>query len=256
MHTIDIASLLARMQQAREQIAHPVIATDADGTLWSGDVGVDTFERMLSARAVRADALPALLETARAHGISASGDANEVASALYAAFQRGAYPETACYEMMAWAFAGFTLDEARAFARDALHRASLGARFHDEMRAVVAWARSTGVRVVVVSASPRLVVQCGVEELGIAPSDVVGATPRVVEGVIVPGMAEPMPYGEHKVTALRTKTADGLLAAFGDNVFDLPMLRIAALSIAVRPKARLRAAAQAADGLLELVPSS
>ena len=41
-----------------------IIAFDADGTLWSGDIGIDTFEMLLAEGAIREAALPALREEA------------------------------------------------------------------------------------------------------------------------------------------------------------------------------------------------
>ena len=59
----------------------------------------------------------------------------------------------------------------------------------------------------------------------------------------MPHLAAPLPYLEHKVHAL-TKVAPGraLLAAFGDNGFDLPLLTAARVAVAVRPKPALQVA--------------
>jgi phosphoserine phosphatase len=56
------------------------------------------------------------------------------------------------------------------------------------------------------------------------------------------------------VTRLRERIADGqaLYAAFGDNAFDVPMLAASRVPVAVRPKARLRACADAVPGIVEL----
>ena len=52
----------------------------------------------------------------------------------------------------------------------------------------------------------------------------------------------PIPYGEGKVHGLRARMgATPLLAAFGDNAFDVAMLRSARIPVAVRPKERLLA---------------
>src|SRR6476620_7449201 len=69
------------------------IAFDADGTLWSGDIGVDTFESLLAEKAVRNDALSALREEARASKLELRDDPNEQARVLYDGFLRGAYAE-------------------------------------------------------------------------------------------------------------------------------------------------------------------
>jgi len=253
--TIDTAALIERLATSLAHAARPVLATDADGTLWSGDVGVDSFEALLEQRAVRTEALPRLEAIAAHHGLRPAADATGTARALYDAYSAGAFPEPDCYAMMAWAFAGFTLAQAQDFARQALRRAGLHNRLHPEMHAVLRWAREHDVRVVVVSASPQLVVECGVELLGIQPHDVIATRPSMRGDTIVPGLAEPMPYGEGKVDALRRMAPEGeIIGAFGDNVFDLPMLQSALHGVAVRPKPRLLDAAQGIAGLLELLP--
>src|SRR5262249_12812666 len=118
-----------------------VIAFDADGTLWSGDIGIDTFERMLETRALKAEAGPALRREAAAHGIEAPADPTEAARALYRAYERGAYPERDAFQMMAWAFAGYRVEEARAFGLDVVEKVGLAARLHAEVLPVIAWAK-------------------------------------------------------------------------------------------------------------------
>jgi phosphatidylglycerophosphatase C len=50
----------------------------------------------------------------------------------------------------------------------------------------------------------------------------------------------PIPYGAGKVMHLRAKLgARPLYAAFGDNAFDVAMLREARVPVAIRPKPRL-----------------
>src|SRR5690349_11483861 len=77
-----------------------VLAFDADGTLWSGDIGVDGFEALLAARGVRPLAAPALRREAAACGLGEIEDPNDAARALYEAYQRERYPERSIFEMM------------------------------------------------------------------------------------------------------------------------------------------------------------
>jgi phosphoserine phosphatase len=59
------------------------------------------------------------------------------------------------------------------------------------------------------------------------------------------------------VRRLRERIGTGrtLYAAFGDNAFDVALLASARVSVAVRPKARLRERAGEVDGLVELAPA-
>jgi phosphoserine phosphatase len=95
--------------------------------------------------------------------------------------------------------------------------------------------------VLVVSASPQWIVEDAAGRLGIAPEDVIACRPVVNEERILPSLAAPVPYAEGKPAALAT-VVDGrqLLASFGDNVFDMELLRAARLGVAVRPKPALR----------------
>ena len=76
-------------------------------------------------------------------------------------------------------------------------------------------------------------------------------------GIVQCAVERPIPYGSGKVTHLRERLgADRVLyAAFGDNAFDVAMLREARLPVAIRPKARLveRAAEVPALVVLETV---
>jgi phosphoserine phosphatase len=232
-----------------------VIAFDADGTLWSGDIGVDTFERMLETRAIRADAGPALAREAAAHGVEAPPEPTEAARALYRAYERGAYPESDAFQMMAWAFAGYTTSQARAFGLDVVEKVGLAARLHAEVLPVLEWAKKDGIPLFVVSASCDIVVRAALERLGIAVTDVFAMSPAVEHGVVQARVVPPVTYGPGKVEALRGGAHGApLIGAFGDSAYDLAMLGEAAVPVAVRPKPELRARAGACPGLFELSP--
>jgi phosphoserine phosphatase len=181
----------------------------------------------------------------------------EQARLLYAAFLRGEYPEERSYSMMAWAFAGHTLDEARAFAARVIAEVSLAARVQAEIAPILRWSADRDVPVYVVSASPAFVVRTAVELLGLSVSLVLGMSPLVVDGVLSARCAEPLTYGAGKLAALHAAVPDKkLLAAFGDSAFDLPMLGEARVSVAVRPKPALVARAYTVPGIVELSPSA
>ncbi len=245
---------IARVKDRIEAVGtNGVVTTDADGTLWSGDVGVDVFEALIESGGVREEARDALVREARWASIPAEGGGNEVAERIWRATEAGAFPEDRCYEMMAWAFAGWGQEEVFAFAREVRERRGLGGRIHAEMRTMVAWLRERGVELWVVSASPLFMVQAGVELLGIEASKVIAATPEVEAGRLAPRMAAPIPYGHGKVRGVERAVGDReVLAAFGDEVFDLEMLTRARVPVAIRPKPRLRARAAELASLVEL----
>jgi len=258
--------ILRRLDRALEQHASgvphasdaaraaPVLATDADCTLWDGDVGVDLFEALLEARAARPEAFDALRREAADFGIDAGEDAHAAASALYAAFQAERYPEERAFPMMAWAFAGFREDELAAFVDHVLTTKNLEARIRPGMVAVVGWARQKGLDLWVVSASPRAAVERGVSRIGVPAERVLAMTPRVEGGVLQPELAAPATYGDGKVQALeRALPRLDLLAAFGDSAYDAAMLRAARVPVALTPSPKLLALSSTLPGLSILI---
>lgn len=219
-----------------------VMAFDGDGTLWSGDVGEDLFRAALRDGFLVEAALPALLAEAEQHQVplNGAGDANAVAGVLVAAYLAGKYPERETCAMMTWSYAGRALSDVQALAESVLEQESLATRLHTELAPILEWSRKRGLRNVLISASPRVVVEPAAALWGFAPSDVAAATPAVIDGQVQARMAAPVPYAEAKLSAGRELFGHARwLAAFGDNVFDIDMLTTAELGIAVRPKPKL-----------------
>jgi phosphatidylglycerophosphatase C len=235
-----------------------VMAFDGDGTLWTGDVGEDLFAVATREGFLRPDALPALVKEAEHHAIPFDGprEANRIARTLMAAYLSGHYPERDTCAMMAWCFAGRALTEVEALARRVLEEDDVAGRLVSELGPVLGWARSAGVRCVLISASPRAIVEPAGKLWGFAPSDIAAATPRVENGVIAAELAFAVPYAEAKLTAGKALFGSARwLATFGANVFDIDMLKAAELGVAVRPKPRLRAELPAL-GLRLLAPAA
>jgi phosphoserine phosphatase len=70
---------------------------------------------------------------------------------------------------------------------------------------------------------------------------------------MAPRLASPVPYAETKPVALRALMGEGeLLASFGDNVFDIELLRAARMGVAVRPKPALRVRLAELSGVVVL----
>jgi phosphatidylglycerophosphatase C len=221
-----------------------VMAFDGDGTLWSGDVGEDLFRAAMRDEFLVEDALPALLAEAAEHQVPLNGSAgaNAVARTLLAAYLAGSYPERETCAMMAWCYAGRTLADVQALAASVLAAEGLGGRLHRELSPIVEWSRQHGVRTVLISASPRAVVEQAASFWGFGASDIAAATPAVEGGRVLPRLAAPVPYAEAKLSAGRSLFGDARwLAAFGDNIFDIDMLTTAEIGIAVRPKPKLTA---------------
>jgi phosphatidylglycerophosphatase C len=219
-----------------------VLAFDGDGTLWSGDVGEDMMRAALRESFLLDAALPNLVASAERHGVAlgTAKDANSVAALLVAAYLAGQYPERETCAMMTWCYAGRSRLELEAFARTVLEQESLPSRLHAELSPILDWCDSRGVRRVLVSASPRVVVQQAGAVRGFAPGDIAAATPAFEAERVLPYLDGVVPYAEAKLSAGRGLFGDARwLAAFGDNVFDIEMLTTAEIGVAVRPKPRL-----------------
>jgi phosphoserine phosphatase len=230
-----------------------VLAFDADGTLWSGDIGIDTFESLLAERAIRSEAGPALREEAGHAGVALYDDPSDQARALYDAFQREAYAEERAFPMMAWVFAGYCKGEVRAFAAHVVERVGLASRLHAEVLPVIRWATSSGVGLYVVSASPDIVVRTAIELLDLPFADVFAMTPEWDGDRVASRIRAPVTYGAGKTLALQQGVPGStLLGGFGDSAFDLALLRAARVAVAVRPKPGLSARASECPGLVEL----
>jgi HAD superfamily phosphoserine phosphatase-like hydrolase len=245
--------VVRRIARARDEADGGAIAFDGDGTLWNGDVGDDFFRGFIASKRGRTTALHPLRALALAFGIESHGEVESLAHRLFEAYRAGRVSEERICEMVAYCCAGWTRDEVTTLARDVVARSALLARVQSESAHVLAWAKTSGVEVFLVSASPCPVVEEAGRVLGIDEAHVVAATPIYEGEVMCAAVDAPIPYGEGKVTRLRERLGERpLYAAFGDNVFDIPLLRAARVAVAVRPKVRLLGKAHEVDGLVEL----
>jgi phosphoserine phosphatase len=251
---ITSAELLSRLQEELSRVSGAVaMVFDADGTLWSGDVGDDLFFYATDQDLLRDEARGALVELAAAHGVDTQGTVSQVAMSMYDAQAAGGFPERALYEMMAWCFAGVSILELRKIARSALADRDLGGRLFAPLTPVLAWARGVGVETVMVTASPQPVAELAGAKCGFLADQVVACQPLVRDGVVQPALAAPIPYGGEKARAGKRRLGSAVwLAAFGDSEFDFDMLALSQLPVAVRPKRELLARLSALDRALIL----
>jgi len=216
------------------------LSFDADGTLWSGDVGEDVFRFAVEQGRLREAARAAIEHQARIRGFECSSDVNATAERLFQAYLDGHYPEREICELMTWCYAGHSLPEMVSLVREALTVTKHAQRLNEELRPILNFARAHELRTIVVSASPRTTVEVAAELWGFAAQDIAASTPRIVSGVIAAEMAGAVPYAADKCVAGRALLGSAhWLGAFGDNVFDMDMLLEAELGVAVRPKPAL-----------------
>jgi phosphoserine phosphatase len=259
MEVATVDEVVSRIEEHARREPGGAIVFDGDGTLWSGDVGDDFFDAVIDAGRLTDAARDALVLEARAEGLDDTGTASEIARRIHRAYLAHTFPEERCCEIMAWACVGWARVELDAFAARIVASLDLASRLHGEALAVARWARSRAIPVHLVSASPRAIVAQAARVVGLEAACVCSATELVDDaGIVRAAVDRPIPYGAGKVARLREKLgARALYAAFGDNAFDVAMLREARVPVAIRPKPRLleRAAAGEVPGLVTLAPA-
>src|SRR5690606_449094 len=202
--------------------------------------GEEACEQAIEQGAISEAARPALEREARLFELPTHGSAGAIAKRLVEAFHRGRYPEIRACEMMVWCYAGWTESDLREHVRRTLARPATRVASYEPLLPIIEWARRCGLRCIVISASPKLVVEEAARPLGFEADDVVAAEAQISAGRINPALASAVPYAETKATLGRAVFAGRTwLATFGDNAFDLEMLKAAHLPVAVRPKQRL-----------------
>ncbi len=236
---VDSEAIIERLASRLDE-QDSLLAFDADGTLWSGDVSDDVFMNACREEWLLEHARPRLCQLARSLGLDTFGSASRLAIRLFEFQQTGAMSEVDLYAAMAWCYAGRTLGELTAYAAHVLVNEKIDSRLRPEITAVLDWARGQNVECYVVSASPAPIVEWAAAKLGFAPNQVIGTQPRIANGVIAPEISGDVPFGANKCKLLK-RVSGGLypLACFGDSEFDFELLNCAALAVAVSPKPSL-----------------
>jgi len=264
---LDEAARLAEDHEGTRLVA----CFDADGTLWSGDLGEAAFDHAHLHDVVDEDTVRGPIARFLADydlGIVDDGPrtVERTLALVSAALLDGRFEEAGArrgrardetladvYMMQTWCYAGRTLDALRAY----------GQRVFDDhiARTVFAHTRpllhglaDRGFALAVVTASPFFLVEHAVSSLCPPGTRLLGMSTAVDDGRVLP-RAGTCVYGPGKARAIARAFGEGAPAlAFGDTVAggDREMLRAARLPVAVRPKGAHRAAADAWDTLLLL----
>lgn len=193
-------------------------AFDADGTLWSRDVG------------------EAFLRHAGENGLLKAFPKGNAAWTEYERRLAGADLPYA-FELCVTAFEGLPLEEVAAAAR-AFVDPAWEAFVFPAMRRLVEALHAAEAEVWVVSASPAWCVLPGARLLGIPADRVIAAQPLVVEGVVQGTLGAPLPAFEAKVSALVALAHRGPHFAAGNSEYDFALLESArALALLVNPPA-------------------
>ncbi len=250
--TVD--TLVSAIRNSVGTHSRGAVASDCDGTIWSGDIGEDVFLHFMRHGDLREPAASAVVEEARARGVDRSGKPLDVLRRYYDAFTKGAVPEERMYEMMVWCFGGWHRDEVAKFADDVIAQENLESRIFPEMRRVFDAIRDH-TAIVLVSGSPYFVIRRACHLIGVDEDRVVAACARWnTLDMMLADVVRPITYGHGKVVNFRAAFKDVQLhAAFGDSGFDFELLAESRLPVMVRPKALLREKCRALPAAQELI---
>lgn len=255
MRTQTVAEAKARIAETTKSLGQGVLAFDADGTLWTGDVADDVVHRLIEEKRVHASVLPVFARALADAGVASSPeDVHEAFREILRLDKAGSIDHGRTCELVGCLLGGWTESEFHVFCMETLRTAKLTDRLIPESWDVMRFAEGLGHTAVVVSASPLGIVH-GACEVSAGPKLRTGVGVRMVGGIYEAATDAPIPYNDGKVVHLsRFLEGRPVIAAFGDNRFDVPMLKHAVHAFAVRPKAALREVASNVPGMVELVP--
>lgn len=182
--------------------ANKIAAFDADGTCWFSDVGRDFFDYQIEKNYFTGPSLT--WADCRAE------EAKSMARGLF---------------WMAEILAGFRLDDLRDVV--AAYNKVVRPTFIEHQREIIRFLLEKGVKVYIVTASVKWVVEAGLLELGIPHENVIGIETEVVDGVITKKQKGHLSWQAGKVDALLSHTG-GLKPFFvsGNTMSDYPMMQL------------------------------
>lgn len=195
------------IENATKQMAAPVAAFDADGTLWDADLGEGFFQYLIDHRKVSlpADPWAHYLELKKKNG-----DPREA------------------YLWLAQILEGQKIDTVRQWAKEAVERNPLP--LFPEQKLLIDRLRAQGIRVFVVTASVKWAVEPGAKVLGLEYDDVIGVETEVENYVVTKQQKGPITYKAGKVDALLLKTGgQPPFLASGNTMGDFALLESATL---------------------------
>lgn len=239
VRTVSVAESLDALREVPAGYVRAV-ATDADGTLWEGDVGDALFRRVVARGALSEASMRAIAEGCARWlgGVPATPSAQ--AEALIEGHAAGRVDIRDLCDLEA-ACAG---DRPRAEFDDLLRAvaAEYAGRMRDESVRLLAALRAQGFAVHVVSGSLGALVQATLDAAGVAVDRVSGGELAAREDYVSSTLVAPIPLHGGKVDALREAGHWPAAVGMGDGGWDATFLRGCALPLLVHPKPALLAA--------------
>jgi phosphoserine phosphatase len=217
----------------------PCLATDADGTLWRGDVGDALFHHVLASGELTPKGRERLLEGALRWLGALPADRSDtgLGGALMARWLAGAIPVGDFCGLQA-ALCGGRSEASLRVLVNTVASAHVG-QHRAEVVELLRQARARGLAVRVVTASLRVVVEAALDAAGV-PYDSVSGVELAREGDrVLPALDGEVPVFHGKVQRLRALGAWPPVLGLGDGEWDQGFLQGAWVALLVHPKPAL-----------------
>lgn len=201
-----------------------VACFDADGTLWSEDIGEAFFRWLIAGRLLRT--------------IDCDTD-------VYAAYEARVHEDrTMGYAWAVSLMAGLADADVTRWARQ---MAAAWPNYRPAMAALMKGLEEAGFEVWIVSASNRWIVRATMERMGLDPDRVVAIEVAVEDGILTSNVLRPITCRQGKVEAIDHHIQCRPVFAIGDSMGDLEMLECAQQPLIVgrhdQPQAEILAVA-------------
>ena len=218
------SAILSSVQFVQQVIAtHPAVAVfDCDGTLWSGDSGMDFFYWELERGFVAPEIIPAIRHR-------------------YNEYLAGRVDELAICGEMIQINQGVEIERLRAGAREFFDEV-VAPRIFKEMQYLTRQLAAQGCELWAVSSTNDWVVEAGAAAFEIPRERVLAATLAVEDGLVTDRLLR-VPTDELKQTAIEELIGRQVDAVFGNSMHDFAMLEKAKEAYAINPNPDLAAKA-------------
>jgi len=209
-----VEARLEQFFQKLDTIENPVAVFDADGTLWSNDLGESFFKW--------------LVENKKLIGVDYSKD-------LYQEYQDLCDKDVdEGFSSLITIMAGISEDELKEWADEFFQ--TFDHNVYPKQKELVKKLHDSGVDVWIVSASNRWSIETAVIYLGIEEDHVVAMESEVIDGVITDQMIPPILHGHGKVEGIKKYIGDRVDFVCGNSRSDYEMLDFASeMSLIINP---------------------
>lgn len=234
---VTVRDLLARLD-ARPADIELRVGTDADGTLWEGDIGDALFLTLAEHDAFVGSALATLRARAARWLTHAPPDEPvALARALMDRYACGDIPIGPMCELQAEASGDRDVDDFDAWLSRAADR--IVPHVRPTVRALLRALREKGATIHVVTGSLGALVETALRRAEVPFDTVAGGVLQRDGARVLPTLASPIPLFEGKIAALAAAGATHPALGLGDGGWDAPFLRASWLPVLIEPRPAL-----------------